>query len=141
MGARSERYEQRFTHQLSLSKKQHALMAIMLLRGPQTANELLTRTQRMYEFTDRDDMQASLDRLTQGDNPLVVLIPRGAGQREDRYGHLLCGMPQMPEPSASSGKSASRGAALDELTTEVALLREQLNKLYELTGHPQDDNH
>jgi len=132
MGARSERYEQRFTNEFSLSKKQQALITIMFLRGPQTASELYTRSQRMYEYSDREDMQVSLERLTMGDEPLVILIPKGAGQREDRYGHLLCGKPEMPV-ARQIDKSDTN--ADKDLRTEIALLREELDRLYELTGH------
>ncbi len=134
MGARSERYEQRFSHQYSLSKKQQALIAIMLLRGPQTAGELFTRTQRLYEYSDRNDMQVSLERLTMGESPLVVLIPRAVGQREDRYGHLLCGMPEMPAESAQTSTSSQRVSTQD-LQAQIEALRADLDALYELTGH------
>ena len=135
MGARSERYEQRFTQKFSLSKKQQALIAMMMLRGPQTSNELYTRTQRLHEYTDREDMQVSLERLTQGELPFVVLIPKGAGQREDRFGHILCGTPQIP---VASNQSIGR-ATNSELADEVALLRRQLDALYELTGHAKEE--
>lgn len=138
MGARSERYEQRFTNTYSLSKKQHALIAIMMLRGPQTSSELYTRTQRMYEYSDRDDMQVSLERLTMGDQPLVVLIPKGPGQREDRYGHLLCGMPEMPVQQARN--NASDKAADQDLLAEIAALRADLDRLYKLTGHVKEES-
>ena len=135
MGARSERYEQRFTNQLSLSKKQQALITIMFLRGPQTASELYTRSQRMYEYANREDMQVSLERLTMGDEPLVILIPKGAGQREDRYGHLLCGKPEMPVARQTDKSDANSD---DDLRTEIAVLRKELDRLYELTGHSKN---
>jgi len=136
MGARSERYEQRFTNQFSLSKKQQALIAMMMVRGPQTLSELYTRTQRLHEYTDRNDMEVSLERLTMGDEPLVVLIPKGAGQREDRYGHLLCGTPEMPASDSTAGRSKNgNGAHNSELRAELAALRAELDALYELTGH------
>lgn len=137
MGARSERYEQRMTHELSISKKQQALLTVMMLRGPQTINELHTRTQRMFEFQDREDLNVSLQRMTQGDQPLAVLIPRGAGQREDRYGHLLCGTPEMPVAADAASASGKRGhsAEVASLQEQVAQLRHELDRLYELTGH------
>ena len=138
MGARSERYEQRFTNVYSLSKKQQALITIMLLRGPQTSSELYTRTQRMYEYTDREDMQVSLERLTMGDEPLVVLIPKGVGQREDRYGHLLCGMPEMPQREADNHSSGR--AKNQDLLAEIAALRADLDRLYQLTGHVKEES-
>ncbi len=140
MGARSERYEQRLTHELSISKKQQALLTVMMLRGPQTINELQTRTQRMFEFQDDDDLLISLERMTQGDEPLALLIPRSAGQREDRYGHLLCGVPEMPlHPSSPATASRSKNAEITTLQQEVSQLRMEIDRLYELTGHSKID--
>lgn len=135
MGARSEKYEQRFTHEYNLSKKQQALLSVMMVRGPQAPNELMTRTQRLYEFTDRDDMLVSLERLTQGDNPFAVVIPRQSGQRDDRYGHILCGEVQIPTSHSASVKTAASNTEIDTLKSEVAALRQQLEALYKLTGH------
>ena len=135
MGARSEKYEQRFTNEYQLSKKQQALLSVMMLRGPQTANELMTRTQRMCEFSDRDNMQLSLERLTQGESPMVILIPRQTGQREDRYGHILCGDVQMPPPTETVSTTAKSNTEIANLRSEVEHLRQQLETLYQLTGH------
>ncbi len=135
MGARSERYEQRFTHEYNLSKKQHALMSVMMLRGPQTAGELMTRTQRLYQFTDREDMMVSLERLTQGEEAIAVVIPRQSGQKEDRYGHILCGEIQMPETPIKTPRSTAPSAEIESLKSEIAALRLQLEELYALTGH------
>ena len=136
MGARSEKYEQSFTSANSFSKKQQALLSVMMLRGPQTINELQTRTQRLYEYSDRDDMVVSLERLTQGEKPAAVLIQRQSGQREDRYGHLLCGEVAInPLPVTANEKRPSSRSEIDDLKSEVKVLREQLLALYELTGH------
>jgi uncharacterized protein YceH (UPF0502 family) len=149
MGARSERYEQTLSSALSLSRKQQALLCVMLLRGPQTANELLSRTQRLHAFENKDDMEVSLTRMTQGDEPVACLIGRAAGQRDDRYGHLLCGPISNEVLAASSAAASSAGAAgnqneyadkIEALTDEVLELREMLEKLYQLTGHPLPPN-
>ena len=136
MGARSERYEQSFTSANGFSKKQQALLSVLMLRGPQTVNELQTRTQRLYEYSDRDDMVVSLERLTQGETPAAVLIPRQSGQRDDRYGHVLCGEVALSSSAvATSEKRPSSRSEIDALKCEVKLLREQLSALYVLTGH------
>ncbi|OED35579.1 hypothetical protein AB833_30155 [Chromatiales bacterium (ex Bugula neritina AB1)] len=134
MGARSERYEQRLGHELSLSKKQQALLCVMMLRGPQTPNELMTRTQRLYEFTDREDMLVSLERMTQGAEPVAILIPRQSGQRDDRYGHLLCGKPEFIA-SANNTRRSNSASEIEELKNQLSALQKQLDRLYELTGH------
>jgi len=149
MGARSERYEQTLTSELSLSRKQQALLCVMMLRGPQTPNELMTRTQRLYSFENKDDMEVSLTRMTQGDKPIACLIRRSPGQRDDRYGHLLCGD---ISPSAltdsrefnpaviDKSESKSDSKQIEALTEEILELREMLEKLYQLTGHSLPPN-
>lgn len=166
MGARSERYEQTLTNELSLSRKQQALLCVMMLRGPQTVNELLTRTQRLYNFENRDDMEVSLTRMTQGDNPVAKLIGRSSGQRDDRFSHLLCGgepasvgashfdsaasTSDFSDQTQTTGAAANAGTATNNssvdaktiaaLTEEVLELREQLEELYRLTGHQLPPN-
>jgi uncharacterized protein len=99
-GARSERYYHRIDRVFDLTAAQAALLALMMLRGPQTLNELLTRSERLHRFGSADDVQHTLERLAEREPAMVRRIPRGAGQREDRYAHLLCGEPTMPERSA-----------------------------------------
>lgn len=136
MGARSEKYEQRFTNEHSLSRKQQALLCVMMLRGPQTVGELQTRTQRLYDFTDRADLMVSLERLTQGDAPMVVLIPRQSGQRDDRYAHCLCGEVDITPAAMEPTRPASaKNNEIEMLRNEIRSLKEQLHTLYELTGH------
>ncbi len=138
MGARSEKYEQRLGHELSLSKKQQALLSVMMLRGPQTPNELMTRSQRLYEFENREDLMVSLERMTQGGEPIAVMIPRQSGQRDDRYGHLLCGPPEVVTASTASSPRRQSADDIDALRNEIATLQQQLTRLYELTGHSQE---
>ncbi|OYT96499.1 MAG: hypothetical protein CFE49_06960 [Pseudomonas sp. PGPPP3] len=87
MGSRADRWEQRTEKQLELVHAQVILLGLLLLRGPQTLNELLTRSQRMHDFDDVADLQHKLERLISRE--LACLLPRQAGQREDRYMHLL----------------------------------------------------
>lgn len=98
-GARAERYYHRIDRVLDLTPAQTALLALLMLRGPQTLNELLVRSERLHRFGSVDDARHALERMAEREPPLVRRIPRGAGQREDRYAHLLCGEPVMPERS------------------------------------------
>lgn len=87
MGSRADRWEHRTDKTLELVTAQVVLIGLLLLRGPQTVNELLTRSNRMHDFEDAEQLQHHLERLiTRG---LVCQLPRQAGQREDRYMHLL----------------------------------------------------
>ena len=139
--SRAERYEHTAGKALDLLQQQLALLGLLLLRGPQTVHELLARGERLARFEDADDLRHHLDRLIQRQPALVVRIPRGPGQREDRYAHLLCGPVDVAAVSArivaSAGSAGSETAAssadLEErvavLEGEVAALREQLARL------------
>ena len=89
--SRAERYEHRTGAVFGLPQPQVVLLGLLLLRGAQTAFELLSRSERLFKFADVDDVRHHLGRLIQRQPALVVQIPRGPGQREDRYMHLLCG--------------------------------------------------
>src|ERR1700752_5122377 len=103
----------------------------MLLRGAQTLAELHTRTERLTDFPGVDDVRDTLDRLIQREPSLVVRIPRGAGQREDRYMHLLGGPIDIAQ--AAPARDASTRADIDErverLEDELAALKDELAAL------------
>lgn len=134
--SRAERYEHRADKALDLSKQQLTLIGLLLLRGPQTVHELLARSERQASFNDADDLRHHLDRLVARQPALVQQIPRGPGQREDRYVHLLSGAVDVAavtariassssaagSPSASSPRPALE-ARVQALEDEVAALR------------------
>lgn len=134
MGSRADRWEQRAEKTLELVHGQLILLGLLLLRGPQTLNELLTRSGRMHEFDDVEQVQHNLERLAA--RGLVTLIPRQSGQREDRYMHLLgekadleellAARQSAPERSESRAASDSR---IERLEARVAELEERLARL------------
>jgi uncharacterized protein YceH (UPF0502 family) len=135
MGSRADRYEHRVDKTLELVPAQMILTGLLFLRGPQTVNELLTRSNRMHDFDDTDAVIHQLERLI--GRGLAVLIPKQAGQREDRYMHAL-GDPadmetilaarQNPSERASGGSSAL-AERVEELEARIAALEERLAKL------------
>lgn len=133
--ARADRYEQFFSRKLKLSSKERAIICVMLLRGAHTLNEIKVNTGRMAEFADHDEIQQTLQTLMDRDDPLVILIPRAHGQREDRYTHLLCGMPDIEIQPARVSPRTSPGLSDDALTRianleeTVARLQQELNQL------------
>jgi uncharacterized protein YceH (UPF0502 family) len=147
-GNRAARYDQRLTRVLSVDKQTQAILTVMLLRGPQTIAEILTRTQRMTEFANPQALEEKLQQLCAKTKPVVVHIPRQIGQREDRYMHLLCGKPDLAAIAAmqnSSAGTASRGSGNDEHTAQleqkiqqlesrIELLEKQVGTLMELNG-------
>ena len=134
-GARAQRYDHRFAKYFSVTARQQALLAIMLLRGPQTLAELHTRAERLVALADLDEVRQTLDRLMQRTPTLVVNLGRASGQREDRYMHLLCGPVSASEFAAADGDGSgpSRRGALEArveaLEAEVASLRRELDAL------------
>ena len=134
-GARAQRYEHRFAQFFSVTVRQQALLAVMLLRGPQTLAELHARSERLAAPADLDEVRQTLERLMQRTPTLVVNLGRAAGQREDRYMHLLCG-PVLAADFAVAESDASapskRGgleARLEALEAEVDALRRELDAL------------
>ncbi|WP_315288493.1 DUF480 domain-containing protein [Ectopseudomonas oleovorans] len=132
MGSRADRWEQRCDKQLELVKPQTVLLGLLLLRGPQTLNELLTRSNRMHDFDDVAEVQHQLERLI--GRGLAVLLPRQSGQREDRYMHLLGEPADLESLLASHPTTRGEAAApnedrLAELETRIAALEERLARL------------
>ncbi|KAF1712428.1 hypothetical protein CSC70_02595 [Pseudoxanthomonas kalamensis DSM 18571] len=134
--SRAERYEHRAVAHYSLPQQQVALLGLLLLRGAQTVHELLSRSERMCKFADAEDVRHHLERLIQRQPALAVQIPRGPGQREDRYMHLLCGPVDVAAIAARASAAAPTGPAspqlearVEALEAEVAELRAQLAQL------------
>lgn len=89
--SRVTKYEHRLQEVFNFTRGEIAVMCVLLLRGPQTPGELRGRTERMHPFEDLDQVQGTLHRLMEREPPLVSMLPRQAGTKESRYGHLLSG--------------------------------------------------
>ncbi|MEM9293107.1 MAG: DUF480 domain-containing protein [Acidobacteriota bacterium] len=88
-GARAERWSESITRRLELSDAQRALIAVLLLRGPQTTGELRTRTERLHSFADLAAVESALEALTTGAEPILVELPRQPGHKFARWMHRL----------------------------------------------------
>ncbi|MFU8878129.1 MAG: YceH family protein, partial [Wenzhouxiangellaceae bacterium] len=121
-GARAERYSHKFDAALKATEAQRVLIGLLLLRGPQTLAELLNRSGRMHRFEDLDDVGFTLERLAAREPALVVRIPRGPGQREDRWMHRLCGEVDIAAITARSSSAAESSGASEELEARIAEL-------------------
>jgi uncharacterized protein len=134
MGSRADRWEHRVDKALELVPAQVILMGLLFLRGPQTVNELLTRSGRMHDFEDTEQVVHQLERLIA--RGLALLVPRQAGQREDRYVHamgdpadieaILAARHQPTERNTAGGVSLER---IEELEARIAALEERLARL------------
>lgn len=129
--ARAERYAHRLEAILGLTRPQTALVALLMLRGPQTAHELMARSERLARFDHVEDVQYALERLSQRTPALVVALPRHPGQRGERYAHLLAGEPDAGVLHAAAGGSGSSPLAerVAELEQRVAELEARLSAL------------
>lgn len=125
---RVSRYEHRFDAIYNITGRQRAALCLLLLRGPQTLNELLLRSERLAEFPGIDDVRDTLDRLAQRTPALVVNIGRAPGQREDRYMHLLCG-PVDADAYATTATADATGSARGGLAERVAQLETEVDTL------------
>ena len=134
--SRAERYEHRAGAALDLTRQQLAILGLLLLRGPQTLNELLTRSERLVRFQDVEELRHHLERMIQ--RGMAVQLPRASGQREDRYMHLLGGpvdvqaLAEQYRSAPSSGGGSANPALesrVQQLETTVAELQEQLAAL------------
>ena len=129
-GSRALRYEHRMDEGLRVTPEQRALLALLLLRGPQTLAELYTRSERLARFADVEAVRATLERLATREPHLVLRLGRGPGQREDRYAHLLCGPPSVAEQGAAALAAARPAAGGDDaLAARVQALESQLDAL------------
>ena len=130
---RALRYEHRFDTAYGVTARQRAVLCALLLRGAQTLGELLTRTERLADFPSIDDVRDTLDRLIQREPTLAVRIPRGAGQREDRYLHLIGGPVDIAAHAAAAPASSPREGGLEArveaLENEIAALRDEIAAL------------
>ena len=98
-GSRVVKYLQTFAQRRSLPSDERALLTVLLLRGPQPAGALKTRTERLHTFSDRAEVELCLARMADGDSATVRQLPRQAGQQDHRWIHLL-GPVEQPEAPA-----------------------------------------
>ena len=145
-GSRARKYRHLFDEALGLSDDELSLLAVLMLRGPQTPGELKQRSDRLHPFADLDAIDQTLERLI--DRELVARLPRRPGQKEQRYVQLLDGgedgvptsAPAAPAdftPVASDGTAAPVTAVatsdvderLDSLERQVAELSAELRAL------------
>lgn len=121
-GGRALKYAHHAAAALRIDSEQLALLGVLLLRGPQTAAELRTRTDRYVAFGSVPDAEERLHDLMGRDEPLIELLAREPGQKERRYRCLLT------EPSAPAVPLAQM-PPVSELEQRVAALEEALDQV------------
>ncbi|SDD62321.1 hypothetical protein SAMN05216345_11275 [Cupriavidus sp. YR651] len=150
--SRVPRFEQNMAKVLGVPSQSAALLSTLMLRGPQTAAELRLNSARLHAFADISSVEGFLDELAErAPAALVVRLPRGPGERENRWMHLMCGevnvaemMPRVsPRGDAGDSVSPSELEALRisqrELTDKVARLQALVEEMAGQLGIPIED--
>ena len=129
-GGRAVKYLHRVTDRLEIDDEQAALIAVLLLRGPQTPGELRSRTERYVEFASVDNVEARLSDLITRTEPLVERLAREPGRRESRYRCLLTEPPSEHEPAQHVERppdpSGDLAARVEALEARIARLESEL---------------
>ena len=123
---RADKYRHVLGEMLALEPEHLAVLAVLLLRGPQTASELRMRTERLFPFADQTEVDDALRQLAARNEPLVARLERRPGQKESRWAHLLGGDlaevlagPDDDEPEHRHTPSTDRLTALEEAVADV----------------------
>lgn len=137
-GDRALKYKHVVGEILKVTPRQAALLAVLLLRGPQTLGELRTRTGRYVEFIDLDDVAAELTTMAAFEEPLIEMLMRRPGEKESRYRHLL-GEPAATPELVGATESLDTVvqddlSRVDELEAELAELRERVARMEKELG-------
>ncbi len=142
-GSRVSRYEHNLGRALALPSQSVALLAVLMLRGPQTISELRANTERLHRFADLSAVEGFLDELAarpeEKGGPLVVRLVRAPGAREARWAQLLGGPVTAIGAEAAAGDEGDDFVPLSELgalkarvaaaESEIAALRAQLDRV------------
>jgi hypothetical protein len=139
------RYRQVLDENLALDDRQCAVLAVLLLRGPQTVGEIRIRTERMARFESLDEIEHEFELLGSRDEPLVLNVGRRPGQKEERWATPLVAAPDPEEvspPASGAGPAPAPSndviegllSEIAEVRAEVADLRQEVQELRESLG-------
>lgn len=129
-GSRVDRYEHNFRRGINVPGQAEALLATLMLRGPQTAAELRANSERLHRFADISSVEAFLAELAEREPPLALKLARAPGARESRWAHLLCGEPaEGLVAAAAAGETPARDDEILQLRAEQARLAAELETL------------
>ena len=133
-GSRVARYEHNLGRALGVPSQSVALLATLVLRGPQTAAELRTAAERLHRFADVSAVEGFLDELAarpaDKGGALVVKLPRAPGAREQRWAHLLSGAVDVAAlPAAADDDSIVSTSELAALKARLAATESEVARL------------
>jgi len=137
-GGRVSRYTHNFERVLQVPRQASAILAVLMLRGPQTAGELRMNCERLHPFSDISSVEGFLNELRERPaGALVTELPRQPGSRENRWAHLLSGavaIPEMPASAAFANAAKSAEPGLAELREDVTRVQAELAELKALVA-------
>lgn len=132
-GARVAKYEHLIRIRYSLTPPEQAIIAILMLRGPQTAGEIRQRCERLHAFNNIEEVEKLLEHMAEKNPPLSCTLPLSPGTKEIRHMHMLGGEEAIEEASnmlpASRAISGQSRTKLAELESEINILRTELETL------------
>ena len=126
-GGRAVKYRHLFDQALGLADDETALLAVLMLRGPQTPGELKQRAERLHRFDGLGAVHETLDRLIARGH--VVDEGRRPGQKETRYAHTLGGAEAGDVTAPVAAEPPADDSRLDRLEREIAELRAEVAEL------------
>ncbi|MCX6354650.1 MAG: YceH family protein [Candidatus Aureabacteria bacterium] len=132
-GSRVPRYGHRVREVFDFSPHEIGVICVLLLRGPQTLGEIRGRTERLCQFKDLPEVEATITRLMgREDGPFVAKLPRQLGYKECRYAHLFCGEVEVEkakpvEPAVIAVRADDE--RINALEKKVEILRAELDEL------------
>jgi uncharacterized protein YceH (UPF0502 family) len=138
-GSRVAKFQHMMREVFSLDDAKLSILALLLLRGPQTCGELRGRTGRMYPFASVDSVERSLNDLAANEPPLAMQLARAPGTKEARWAHLLSGEMAVERQEIAAGMNVGGATIVDgvgddrvaSLEAEVSTLRREVNWLTE----------
>ena len=131
---RADKYRHALGEILAVEPEHLALLSVLMLRGPQTAGELRSRTERLFPFGSQDEVDDALRHLAGRSEPLVARLERRPGQKESRWAHLLGGdlaeaLAGVDDEGEGGARPSPRADRLAALEGAVADLRADLERL------------
>jgi len=123
--SRVSKYRHVIYETMNLGRPAVAVMDVLMLRGAQTVGEIRTRSNRLYDFTSLDEVDLTLNALMSREPPLVVRLPRQAGQKEVRYAHLLSGEVTITEPEPEPDRIGKLEREVEDLKKQFEEFRKQ----------------
>ena len=133
-GERINKYSHRAPGFFCVTREQQAVLAMLMLREPLTISDLKARTEKMIGFESIEGVQEVVNELEASEPALIIKLPVAAGQREERYTHLLAGEPDLSAIPVKESKASgtSQAQKIAELEARIEILEAALDLKYQV---------